>query len=125
MKVQKIVTETSEENFSLSRRGDELTVELMFPPRTDGEDNANARYVLVNQSSVRASDGVRLFYDYDRDGFVVQQPRVRMIKISDGGYDSVEDWTEVGFFQSWALDDDPLSDEKFAEADRIYEDNAK
>lgn len=93
-------------NFHVSKRGDAVSVELTYPPWSDAENKGQCRYIMVDQESVRASDGLRLYYDYDRDGFVVQQPKSRLEKLSEGHYTTVEDWTEVGFFQSWKFEED-------------------
>ena len=89
-----------ENNFHVIKHGDVLDVTLTYPPYTDA-DNAHdqCRHIEVNQESVRASDGIRMHYDYDRDGWVIEQPRVR-----DPNPD-IEEWTEVAFIQSWALDE--------------------
>lgn len=103
-------------NFHVAKRGNELHVDLTYPPWTDADNkNDQCRYVCVDQESVRASDGLRLHYDYERDGFVVEQPRPRLKKLSESSYDSITDWIEVGFFQSWRFDVD--EDEQVAAAD--------
>lgn len=67
---------TGQNNFHINVHGNELHVELTYPPRDDAneaEKPGQIRYVVVDQESVRASDGVRLHYDYQRDGFVIEQ----------------------------------------------------
>ena len=66
-------------------------IDLWYP----SYDKPPATFVEVGLMSVRATDGVRVHYDFDRDGFVVSQPCSR---------DIPEEWAEVGFFKSWALD---------------------
>jgi len=74
-------------NFHISRNENELSVELTYPQvNTYG----GCQYILVDQESVRASDGIRLHYDYERDGWVIEQP------------DNNENWKETAFAQSWA-----------------------
>ena len=93
-------------NFHVSKHGDELHVELTYPPWTDADNkNKQCRYIFVNQEAVRASDGIRLHYDYERDGFVVEQPRPRLIAIGDNSYEDIEDWIEVAFLRSWQLNE--------------------
>jgi hypothetical protein len=96
-------------------------VTLTYPPRTETENPEQARHVVVNQESVRASDGVRLHYDYERDGFVVEQNRLTLRKVGPDSYDSVDNWTEVGFFASWALGDHEPTDEDYVRADAEYQ----
>ena len=115
-------------NFHVSKHGDELHVDMTYPPKTDADNrNGQCRYVCVDQEAVRASDGVRLHYDYDRDGFVVEQPRQRLKKIGKNSYDTITDWIEVGFFQSWRFESEGEGqwprDADFAQADADYEAN--
>ncbi len=88
-------------NFHVWKHGDELHVELTYPPWADIDNKHDqCRYICVNQEAVRASDGIRLHYNYKRDGFVVEQPKPWM-EFVDGVYESRTTWKEVGFFQSW------------------------
>jgi hypothetical protein len=105
-------------NFHVDKRGDELHVDLTYPPWTDADNkNGQCRYVCVDQEAVRASDGVRLHYDYQRDGFVVEQPRPHMKVTGPNSYDSVTEWIEVGFFESWKFD--VSVDDQMKEADEL------
>ena len=91
----------SPNNFHIAQHGDELIVELTYPPRSDGDNpNGQVRYIQVDQESVRASDGIRMFYDYERDGWVIQQASRFSWKADDEVCDP--DWQEVAFVQSWA-----------------------
>src|ERR1700730_6101953 len=61
-------------NFHIAKLVDELQVELIYPPHTSRKDGGGkCKYVFVNQESARATDGVRLWYDYNRDGWVIEQ----------------------------------------------------
>ena len=96
-------------NFHVSKHGDELSVTLTYPPWTDADNrNGQCRHIRINQEAVRASDGIRVHYDYTRDGFVVEQPRPFLVKKGETrnsiSYESGETWIEVGFFQSWAFE---------------------
>lgn len=92
-------------NFHVAKQGNEVHVELTYPKWTDEDTHTTGgcRFVCVNQESVRASDGIRLHYDYKRDGFVVEQPKPRLICVGQSGYEQTDDWIEVGFFRSWAM----------------------
>jgi len=85
-------------NFHVEKHGPEVHVTLTYPC----VDGAKTRYIVVNQESVRASDGLRLHYDYERDGFVVEQQE--QVCDCDGSIIGEGDWKEVGFFASWALE---------------------
>lgn len=91
-------------NFHVAKHEDEVHVTLTYPPWTDADNTkGQCRHIHVNQEAVRASDGVRLHYDYQRDGFVVEQPRP-WLELIDGCYHSREEWIEVGFFKSWQFE---------------------
>lgn len=86
------------ENFLCSIDGDTLTIDLTHPELNQ------LKYVKFNQESVRASDGVRLSYDYDRDGIVIEQAsKFSWGDEDDGSCDP--DRKEVAFIQSWARED--------------------
>jgi hypothetical protein len=75
--------------------GDTIRVELIFTQVSD----AFPRYVEIDIESVRSADSVRVSYDYDRDGWSVEQARF----FSWAADDKVRDagWTEVAFVRAW------------------------
>lgn len=90
--------------YTVRLKGDEVHVDLWYPI-LDG----HPKYVVVNQVSVRASDGVRLSYDYTRDGFVVEQPtdRSMFVRAEPGPHGQVHfrdetTWTQVFYAESRA-----------------------
>lgn len=93
------------------RRGDSLIAELFYPPRDDHSENPQdrARYIKVDLCDVRAADGLRISYDFDRDGWKVEQLRWEAGYVTrfgrDGGpdehYEWPEEWVEVSFHPSW------------------------
>lgn len=79
-----------------------LSVNFYYP-RIDGHINE----IEIGLSDVRASDGIKIHYDFERDGYVVEQPYY--IEIDKGTYiDREQHWEETGFFQSWALEDNNI-----------------
>lgn len=86
-------------NFHIARYEPEvLKVEITYPGWKEGDEPNRVRIIEVDQESVRASDGIRLIYDYDRDGWVIQQPTY------DEEGDRGEEWHETAFVRSWALE---------------------
>lgn len=113
-------------NFHVEKSGDTLRISLTYPPRSNEENEAGqCRYIFANQESVRASDGIRLHYDYERDGFVIEQPKTRLRKLGPNSYLDDPVWIETGFFKSWHfdVDDDSAAGQVrlIAEADQEYE----
>lgn len=80
----------------MSGSDDTIFVELWYPRSRE------IKHVEIDLVDVRASDGIRVTYDFDRDGWSVQQPT----RLSWPAEDKVCDpgWKEVAFVRSWQLD---------------------
>ena len=80
-----------------------MDIEFFYPTVDD-----NINEIEIGLSDVRASDGIKIHYDFERDGYVVMQPY--FIDVEKKGYIAEEEhweeehWEETGFFQSWALE---------------------
>lgn len=113
-----------ENNFHISKSGNTLDVVLTYPPCSDADNTNNqCRYVTFDQEATRASDGIRIHYDYQRDGYVIEQPKNTLTKIGDRSYTDVIEWIEVGFFQSWQFHTED-SGEVYMAADAAYDGKA-
>lgn len=53
---------------------------------------------------VRAADNIRIHYDFNRDGYVIEQSSVFQWDLDDDIRDP--DWQEVSFIQSWGREPD-------------------
>jgi hypothetical protein len=109
-------------NYHLSKFRDELRVELTYPPYTD-EDNTGdqIRYVRFDQESVRASDGIRIHFDFARNAYIIEQPKHHLRKTGDGSYEDITIWVEVGCFEAWAQGGPDETDDDYRRADEEYE----
>jgi hypothetical protein len=98
-------------NYDINRVERTLSINLTYPNLDDTKVNT----VEINQESVRASDGIRMVYDYNRDGWSIQQPRSVDVLIEETEtcrhYDCVEDWAETVFVQSWARQEGRILDD--------------
>lgn len=75
----------------LGRHGDAAHVTLIYP-----QNNKNPiKHVHFDQESVRATGGIRVSFDYDRNEFVIEQPR----------WDPDETWVEVAALPAILEDD--------------------
>jgi hypothetical protein len=72
-------------------KGEVGRVELFYP-----SDEVPA-FVDIELSHVRASDGIRIRYDFERDGWVIMQPSTM---------EYPETWVESAFVESWAKSPD-------------------
>ena len=79
-------------------RGETAHVDLWYP-RSEGK---TIRAVQVGLVDVRAADDIRITYDFDRDGYVIQQ-QVTWERFEDEPEDATEDWREVAFVKAWQL----------------------
>jgi hypothetical protein len=74
--------------------GDTLHIDLWYPRSDDFE----VKQIQVGLIDVRAADDIRVSYDFDRNGWVIQQA-------SDWELDDTErdqGWTEVAFVEAWS-----------------------
>ena len=86
------------DNFHVERHDDELHVTLTYPPKTKSEaaETNQVRYVVFDQESVRASDGIRISFDFDRNGYSIEQASWPTCdEVCD------PDWQEVSFVEAW------------------------
>lgn len=91
------MTLVDEEDLAVTRDGEDVWVILRYPPWSySGRDGKRAHRVVFDQESIRASDGIRISFDYRRDGYVIEQ--------STGAYDENEQlvWVESVFIKAWA-----------------------
>lgn len=87
------LVEDWENGFAVSRCGSDVEVELLYPR------NNPVNAIQVGLVDVRAADNVRLWYDFERDGWVVEQAS----RFEWGADEEVDwDWQEVAFIQAWA-----------------------
>ena len=103
------MSRTPIENMELHAVGDEGHLDFWYP-RCEGEIEA----LVIGLSDVRAADDIRVSYDFDRDGWKIEQA-----SCYEWAYDDKEcdpDWQEVAFVKAWAREV-PLSkrDPRYAE----------
>ena len=74
----------------------ELHLDIYYPL----SDNA-IKYFVIGLMDVRAADTIRISYDFDRDGYKIEQASTfSWDDHSDTVMDS--DWQEVAFIKAWA-----------------------
>lgn len=84
------------ENILVCQGDDCVHVELEYP-RT----NRN-RSIRIGLSDVRAADDIRVSYDFDRDGWKIEQASVFEWAADDEVCDM--GWTEAAFIPAWQFD---------------------
>lgn len=85
--------ETRIENVNLRPTGNALSVELSYPRINP------ISHLLVALEDVRAADSIRVSYDYERDGWKIEQASTFQWNSDDKVCDP--DWQEVAFVQAW------------------------
>lgn len=72
--------------------GDTARVDLNYPR------SEPVKFIQVGLCDVRAADDIRISYDFERDGWKIEQEEI----IDHGGaYHSNGNWQEVAFVQAW------------------------
>jgi hypothetical protein len=79
---------------TLSRDGTTREIDLWYP-RVD----ENPAFVEVGLMDVRAADSIRISYDFERDGWKIEQASTFEWDVNDKVCDP--DWQEVAFVQAW------------------------
>lgn len=68
--------------------------------------------VEVCLSSVRDSDAIRIEYDYDRDGWVIKQPKTILVPTERDNYFIHEEvWLESTFCSAWQFENENIWDD--------------
>ncbi|MFX4223509.1 MAG: hypothetical protein ACMVO3_22555 [Thalassobaculum sp.] len=84
----------------VSVSGDTAHVDIYYP-RVEGQP----KFLTVGLMDVRAADGIRISYDFERDGWSIEQASTFEWEADDGVCDP--DWQEAAFVQAWARDNRP------------------
>lgn len=79
----------------------------LFYPRAG---NDNATHIQVGLSDVRSADSIRISYDFDRNGYVIEQASIFSWDVDDTEMNS--DWQEVAFIQAWGREGQELMEDK-------------
>ena len=79
---------------------DTIALDLMYPPYETEEPSGYLRYVQVGMCHVRAADDIRISYDFERNGWKIEQASTFQWDADDLVCDP--DWQEVVFVQAWA-----------------------
>lgn len=96
-KKEKIKIEDWKKGISLTERDDHWDIKILYPRQKD------IQHIVFNICDVRASDGIRISYDFGRDGYKIEQP-TQLEWVIDEKVDMK--WKEVAFIQSWALEEE-------------------
>ena len=88
---------TEEDDMILSQArqcGDEMHLDLWYPRN----ETSPIKSLVIGLMDVRAADNIRVSYDFDRDGWQIEQEEV----VTDNGhYRSTGKWIEVAFVLAW------------------------
>ena len=103
MKEELIKIEDYNKGILIYERTDTVVVEMAYPRQN------KIKHIDVGISDVRASDGIRITYDFDRDGYIIEQPTQLSWDVDDEVCD--QKWKEVAFIQSWALEKEQEANE--------------
>lgn len=79
------------------RDGDTIYVDLWYP----GCD-PEAKYISIGLMHVRAADAIRISYDFERDGYLIEQQE--LFSHPDGTVVAEGRWMEVAFIKAWQLE---------------------
>jgi hypothetical protein len=79
---------------------DELHIDIWYPRC----DENPIKSIVIGLMDVRAADNIKVTYDFDRDGWKIEQASVFEWVFTDKVCDP--GWKEVAFVQAWSSDKD-------------------
>ena len=83
------------ENVGMRLDGTTLVTEINYPRN----DNSPIKAIEVDLCDVRSADSIRISYDFDRNGWKIEQAQYFEWEYDDKVCDP--GWKEVGFIQAW------------------------
>lgn len=89
----------SNKGISILEKKDTVEVEFLYPRSNQ------IKYIEVGLCDVRASDNIRISFDFDRSGWKIEQSYFNEIYKENYIEASENIWEEVGFFPNWNLED--------------------
>lgn len=72
---------------------DTMQVNLEYPRDRD------EKFIRIDLVDIRAADGIRISYDFERDGWKIEQASV--FEWSGDDEECDPDWQEVAFVKAW------------------------
>jgi hypothetical protein len=82
-------------------KGDEFHIDLCYPRCEE-----SVKSFVVGLMDVRAADSIRVSYDFERDGWKIEQASTFEWNVGDPVCDP--DWQEVAFVKAWARETEPV-----------------
>jgi hypothetical protein len=82
-----------------NQEGDILHLDLVYPNIADDPSVGRIRKIQIGLMDVRAADDIRISYDFERDGWKIEQEK---INTNQGHYTGTGEWVEVAFIEAWA-----------------------
>ena len=86
------------DRIEIPREHSDTHIVFSYPKRPPSPPN----YLHVGLSDTRAADDIRIHYDFERDGWAVEQAKYFTWPNKDGVED--EGWTEVAFCPAWQME---------------------
>lgn len=86
----------SVENIDVLQVGENVVeVDINYPR------NSPIDTIEIELFDMRAADALRVQYDYERDGWVMSQPRQYYVPLGDDSFDLEIEWIESAFCPAW------------------------
>src|SRR4051812_27095676 len=92
-----VIKAVEDGQINLSIHGRVLNVELCYPRIEDNRPNV----IELGLMDVRAADSIRVIYNFELDGWQIQQAQYFHWP-QEGVEMNCEGWTTVAFIQAWA-----------------------
>lgn len=97
----KRLTKEEQENLQVWKDGNLVNMDFYYPRTKDAVDTFE-----VGMTDVRATDSIRIKYDFPRDGWVIYQPKTTIIRVSEDILKEETEWIESAFCPSWNFEEE-------------------
>jgi hypothetical protein len=77
-------------------KGEAVSIDLWYPRQPENK----VKYIEIGLIDVRATDGIRISFDFDRNGWMIEQPTKSTWDADDTICDQC--WVEVAFCGAFA-----------------------
>ena len=92
-----IKIEDYKKGISVIERNNTIVAEFLYPR------NNQIKFIEVGMCDVRATDNIRISFDFERSGWKIEQPYINEKDMGSYIEASEDTWEEVGFFPNWNL----------------------
>lgn len=95
------LTKEEQENMQIWRDKNLVNLDFYYPRSKESVDTLE-----VGLTDVRATDSIRIKYDFPRNGWVIYQPKTTLVTVTSNYLREETEWIESAFCPSWNFEEE-------------------